>query len=51
MYEAKDISHFIYDYKLQICTIVLKDKRKFNYRMDYDKFKNTYHNFIKKIHE
>lgn len=50
MYEAKDISYFEYNYQTNICTIYLKDARKFNYRMDYEKFKETYHNFIKKIY-
>ena len=50
MYEISDVSFFEYDFKKGICTIHLKDKRKFNYKMSYDKFKDTYHNFIKKIY-
>lgn len=50
MYDVKDIRLFEYQFKTEICTIHLKDKRIFNYRMSYDKFKETYHKYIKKIY-
>ena len=50
MYDIQDVLFFEYDFKKEICTINLKDKRKFNYRMTYEKFKETYHNYIKKIY-
>lgn len=50
MYDVKDILYFEYQFKTEICTIHLKDKRKFNYKMTYEKFKQTYHNYIKKIY-
>ena len=50
MYDVNDILMFSYDFIKKICTITLKDKRIFNYRMTYEKFKETYHNYIKKIY-
>lgn len=50
MYDIQDVLFFEYDFKKKICTINFKDKRKFNYRMTYEKFKETYHNYINKIH-
>lgn len=50
MYDIQDVLFFEYDFKKEICTIYLKDKRKFNYRMTYEKFKETYHNYLNKIH-
>lgn len=50
MYDIQDVLSFEYDFKKEICTIYLKDKRKFNYRMTYEKFKETYHKYIKKIY-
>ena len=50
MYDVNDILYFEYQFKTEICTIHLKDKRKFNYRMSYDKFKDTYHNYVNKIY-
>ena len=49
MYEVTDIKKFEYDFKTNICTIMLKSNKKYFYRMSYNKFKETYHNFVKKI--
>ena len=48
MYEVKDIAFFQYVFESGICTIHLLNKKKFNYKMSYDKFKETYHNYCKK---
>lgn len=48
MYEVKDIAFFQYVFESGMCTIHLLNKKKFNYKMSYDKFKETYHNYCKK---
>lgn len=50
MYDVKDIRLFEYDFKKGICTITLKTNKQYNYRMSYEKFKDTYHNYVNKIY-